>query len=193
MGQFLSFCLFVLCYVAEVFATNVAVMSPQDVYQKLNAKDGKIMLIDVREGSEYAEASIPGSVLISKENLMKNFDFYAPFLLGKDVVVHCKSGMRGAAVTEFLSAQSGLKVYNMEGGINAWKKDNLPVVSSGISIMRQVQMTVGTIVVIFGLLGFYKERKMIFVSVAIGFGLLFAGITGSCALARILKMMPWNV
>ena len=41
-------------------------------------------------------------------------------------------------------------------------------------------------------LGYAVNPAFYALSGAIGAGLLFAGLTGTCALARILKWMPWN-
>ncbi|HEX5214389.1 MAG TPA: molybdopterin-synthase adenylyltransferase MoeB [Vicinamibacterales bacterium] len=75
------------------------------------------MLVDVREPSEHAAASIEGAVLIPSGLLDENLS-----LLPKDrpVVVHCQSGGRSSRAVAKLRA-IGYDARNLEGGIRAWK------------------------------------------------------------------------
>ncbi len=94
----------------------------------LKAEDPSIVLIDVRTAEEYAEGHIPGAA---------NFDWYASgFLDGieaafpKEVplAVYCRTGKRSANASEVLS-KAGYTVFNLLGGITAWKEDGRPVTS----------------------------------------------------------------
>lgn len=77
---------------------------------------------------------------------------------------------------------------------------SLPVISASdakdqrqpIEIMRQVQIAAGSLALLGAVLGFAINPVFYALSGAIGAGLMFSGITGSCAMARILRMMPWN-
>jgi len=75
------------------------------------------MLVDVREPSEHAAASIEGAVLIPSGLLDENLS-----LLPKDrpVVVHCQSGGRSSRAVAKLRAL-GYDARNLAGGIRAWK------------------------------------------------------------------------
>lgn len=171
----------------------------QSAINQIKSKEAMVMmqkndaiLIDVRNGSEYDEKSIPDAILINSDKLIKNYDSYKKVIGNKAIILHCKKGARGAKAAKNLQQITQNKVYNLEGGIDAWEQDGMPIITSGVSVIRQVQITVGIITIIFALLGFYKNRKFLMVNIFIGFGLLFAGVTGSCALARLIKMMPWN-
>jgi rhodanese-related sulfurtransferase len=84
----------------------------------------------------------------------------------------------------------------MTGGIDAWKKDALPVELdtkvSGISIMRQVQLVVGVLALAGSALAWFVDPRFVAIPAFLGAGLTFAGATGTCALASILGAMPWN-
>ena len=54
--------------------------------------------------------------------------------------------------------------------------------------MRQVQIAAGSLV----LLGAIVSPWLYGLSAFVGAGLVFAGVTGTCGLARLLRVMPWN-
>ena len=89
-------------------------------------------------------------------------------------------------------------IMNIEGGIEAWKEAGLPVIGASttnapkISIMRQVQMIVGSLVMLCVLLGFTGVSAAFLFAGIFGAALFFAGLTGWCGLAMMLAKMPWN-
>ena len=84
---------------------------------------GEIILIDVREASEYHEARIPGALLLP----LSTFEPAAlPIGQGRKVVLHCKSGGRSARAIEACQAL-GLDVdAHIGGGITEWVEVGLP-------------------------------------------------------------------
>ena len=91
-------------------------MMVSELKERLEA--GGIFLVDVREPEEHAQMSIPGAHLMplatfSYEQLPEKFS---------TIVIHCHSGKRSAMACERLLADHpNLDVYNVEGGILAWK------------------------------------------------------------------------
>ena len=61
-----------------------------------------------------------------------------------------------------------------------------------IEIMRQVQITAGSLVVIGVVLAFTVAPAFIALSAFVGAGLVFAGVSGWCGMAKLLALMPWN-
>ncbi len=101
---------------------SVRNLTPQEVARGL--KEGRIILVDVREPNETAAERIPGSVLIP----LSRFDPAAiPEPEGRDVVFSCRSGRR--SVTASLAAQKRGFPYgsHLAGGILAWKAAGLPI------------------------------------------------------------------
>lgn len=99
-------------------------LSPEEVFTLL--KEGSITLIDVREPDEYAKARIEGAVLAPLSALTgKNL----PDSHGKPIVFHCAGGVRSAKAFEKCAAAGVVCEAHMAGGINAWIKAGLPVVS----------------------------------------------------------------
>ncbi|MBC7859685.1 MAG: rhodanese-like domain-containing protein [Burkholderiaceae bacterium] len=92
---------------------------------RLMASQGAL-LIDVREPDEYAEGHAPGSVLIPLGQLPGRL---AELRASQDkpVALICRSGRRSARAAEILRQAGFSKVYNIEGGMNAWSAAGLPV------------------------------------------------------------------
>jgi rhodanese-related sulfurtransferase len=102
-------------------APNVRDLTPQEVARGL--KEGRIVLVDVREPNETAVERFPDSVLVP----LSAFDAAAiPDPAGRDVVFACRSGRR--SVTASLAAQEQGFPYgsHLAGGILAWKQAGLP-------------------------------------------------------------------
>ena len=77
-----------------------------------------VVLIDVREQSEYDEVHIPDITLIPLGTVPDSLD---QIPTDKTVIVTCRSGNRSGQATEFLRQQGFDNVHNMEGGIVAWQ------------------------------------------------------------------------
>lgn len=144
--------------------------------------------IDIRGTSEHAREHIPGSRNVPLGSGGK-LDGKAP------VVFHCRSGMRTSANAETLAATANRQAYILDGGLDAWKLAGLPVTtdrSKPIDIMRQVQIAAGSLALLGVLLGFLWRPEFYALSGFIGAGLLFAGLSGWCGMAKLLAAMPWN-
>jgi rhodanese-related sulfurtransferase len=46
------------------------------------------------------------------------------------VITYCEGGVNGAGAARTLAKLGFTKVFNLEGGLNAWVKDNLPLVKT---------------------------------------------------------------
>lgn len=87
---------------------------------------GKILLIDVREPSEYASERIAGALLYP----LSTFDANAlPDDGPRRVVFHCGSGKRSLTAAERRLGAGQKQAAHMGGGIAAWKAAGLPVIS----------------------------------------------------------------
>ena len=73
-------------------------------------------LIDVREPAEYAEARVPGAVLVPLNSVPDRLD---AFMSEGTTYVICRSGARSMTACEF-AAQRGAAVVNVAGGTLAW-------------------------------------------------------------------------
>lgn len=148
-------------------------------------------IVDVRDADEFAREHIPGA---RNAPLAALGPGAAP--QGGILVYHCKSGMRTKANAAKLAEAAGLcEAYILEGGIEAWKTAGLPVAadaSQPIELMRQVQIAAGSLVVLGVALGAVVHPGFYLLSAFVGAGLVFAGVSGFCGMARLLAVMPWN-
>ncbi len=145
-------------------------------------------LVDIREPDEHARARIPGARSMPLARLEKIQNVPA-------VIWHCRSGMRTQANAGALTENSGCDAYFLEGGLDAWRKAGLPVLENRhapLEIMRQVQITAGLLVLSGVILGFAVSPGFFGLSAFVGAGLMFAGISGWCGMARLLALIPWN-
>jgi rhodanese-related sulfurtransferase len=151
---------------------------------------GEAVLIDVREPDENARERIEGSRLVP----LTRFD-PAAAVSDKKVIMHCKGGGRSAEACR-LALAAGHPVCSLTGGIEAWKAAGLPVKTGGggsaISVLRQMQLTVGTMVLAGTALGFWVSPWFFIVPAFFGSGLIFAGASGFCGMMVVLSKMPWN-
>ena len=85
--------------------------------RSLLSGDFQGLLIDVREPHEHAMARIDGSRLIPLGTLMEHIDMLPA---DRDIIIHCKMGMRSARACEMLMARGFTRVTNLTGGIDAW-------------------------------------------------------------------------
>jgi hypothetical protein len=61
-----------------------------------------------------------------------------------------------------------------------------------MEINRQVQITAGLMILAGVVLGFLVAPGWFGLSAFVGAGLTFAGLSGTCAMARLLMLAPWN-
>jgi rhodanese-related sulfurtransferase len=170
--------------------TALKTISPKDAADLV--RRGAV-LIDVRDADEHARERIPGA----RHHALSRIDADTPVRAGDDILVfHCRSGARTAGNAGRLAAAAeGCDAYILEGGLDAWKKAGLPVVldrRQPIELMRQVQIVAGVLILIGVLLGTLVAPGFYALSAFVGAGLLFAGATGFCVMARLLAVMPWN-
>lgn len=153
-------------------------------------KDEDLCLIDVRSEDEFKSGTLCDACCIPHHEIS---DRISEIPKDKTLVLFCKSGFRSSKAKEALNG-AGLKVIELEGGFDAWKKSKLPIVKqrSAIPLQRQVMIGAGSLVLTGSLLGLFFNSMFHALAVFVGAGLLFAGLTGFCGMAIVLEKMPWN-
>jgi len=100
----------------EVPATNdVPAITVVDLKQKLDQK-ADIFILDVREPHEYQICNLNG-YLIPVGDLPKRVHELDS---SREIIAHCRSGVRSARAVNFLRRAGFKKVYNLTGGILEW-------------------------------------------------------------------------
>ncbi len=97
-------------------------MRAKDLKQLMDTKES-FVLVDVRTDDERRTARIEGS--ITEDDLAKKLDG-----LDKNtcIVMHCHHGIRSRQAAERLVMSGFTRVFNLEGGIEAWSADVDPSV-----------------------------------------------------------------
>jgi len=150
------------------------------------------LLIDIRNADEHAREHIPGARLIPLARLAAQAPSIPP---GGAVIFHCRSGQRTRMNAAALAACVDCEAYLLEGGLDAWKRAGLPVTtdrSQPLELNRQVQIAAGSLALAGALLGATVSPWFHALSGFIGAGLVFAGLSGFCGMAKLLARMPWN-
>ena len=90
--------------------------SVEGLKTRLDSEDD-LLLLDVREPQEYQICAIPGSTLIPLGELPGRL---AELEGRRNIVVHCKSGVRSAKAVKLLREAGFSDTVNLKGGILAW-------------------------------------------------------------------------
>jgi len=103
-------------------AARESTISVRDLAQMLERRergDEDFLLIDVREPAEYEIVSVPGAVLIPKNEFLMG-DALEKLPHDKPVVLYCKVGQRSAEVLAVLKGAGFADAQHVGGGVVAW-------------------------------------------------------------------------
>lgn len=173
---------------------SVSTISPREL-SELRQGAVQIEIIDVRTPIEFQELHVidARNVPLNKldpETLLRERNG------SKDEPIYlvCRSGSRGRMACEKLSAAGFTKVINIDGGTLACAEAGLPVVRGKkmISLERQVRIAAGLLILLGAVLGWLVHPGFVGLSAFVGAGLVFSGVTDSCAMGMMLARMPWN-
>ena len=93
-------------------------ITPLNLQQWLgDAQRPQPLMLDVREPWEYQTCHIEGSTLAPMRTIPARLQDFDP---ASDIVVICHHGARSFQVGLFLEQNGFAKLYNLQGGVNAW-------------------------------------------------------------------------
>ena len=165
-------------------------LKPSDVAERLRA--GGAVLVDIRESDEFARQHVAGALSHPLAALERAHLRLEP---ARDVIFACRTGMRTGANCDRLAALVEGEAFVLEGGVDAWSAAGLPLAEdrkAPLELQRQVQIAAGGLVMLGVGLGVLARPAWLGVAAFVGAGLVFAGATGTCGMARILAAAPWN-
>ncbi len=156
-------------------------------------------MIDVRSPAEYAGQHVEGAVCcpLGEWETDKLLADLRQRGFGADDTVYllCQGGRRAQMAAEKIARESDVNVVVVEGGTQACIPAGLPLRESGrrrISLERQVRIAAGSLALTGVLLGAFVAPGWFALSGFVGAGLVFAGVTDTCAMGLMLARMPWN-
>lgn len=129
MKKYLLFTLFfgfIACQSPDPSNGTFAEIAPEAFAQKMQEKE--VFLLDVRTVEEFADGHLEGA---------QQYDYYETesfksMLNGLDksktYLIYCRSGSRSGNALEMMKGMGFSTVYNLDGGILAWRAAGLPVI-----------------------------------------------------------------
>ena len=107
--------------------------TPAEAFGRLTADEvkkrvdtGELQVVDVREQWEYARDHIPQATLVPLGQIIARPQ---EAITTDDVLFVCEVGQRSAVAAEMAAALGMKHVYNLEGGMQAWRAAGLQTVS----------------------------------------------------------------
>jgi rhodanese-related sulfurtransferase len=94
-------------------------LEPEELARRLSSGKTKVVLLDVREDWERAQAVIDPSLHIPMQQVPRRL---TEIPRDTSIVVYCHGGTRSAMIAGFLSTHGFAEVANLSGGIDAWSE-----------------------------------------------------------------------
>jgi rhodanese-related sulfurtransferase len=111
-----------MSFLSNLFGPSIPKLTATELNEKM--KFGKHPLVlDVRQPDEFRQAHIAGAKLIPLGELYKHINELPK---GREIVCVCASGSRSRSAAKIL-AKEGYTVFDMQGGMTAWRSAKLPV------------------------------------------------------------------
>jgi rhodanese-related sulfurtransferase len=89
-------------------------------------KGEKLLIVDVREESEYAKDHLPGAIHLGKGILERDVEQRVPDA-DAEIILYCGGGFRSALSADALQKMGYRNVLSMDGGIRVWREKNFPL------------------------------------------------------------------
>ena len=96
-----------------------------EVKQRLDRGE-KLLLIDVREESEWEQGHLPGAHYLGKGVIERDIEKMFPDA-GAELILYCGGGFRSALAADNLKKMGYTKAISMDGGIRGWREAGLPL------------------------------------------------------------------
>jgi rhodanese-related sulfurtransferase len=159
--------------------------------RQLLGEDPETLILDVRTGAEFESVHIPGSFNVPLDTLSEHAREMAD--VAHNVILVCASGTRATSARGKLEEAGKSNLRVLDGGMGAWQSAGGDVVRGDAKweLERQVRGVAGALVFasILASIPFPKTR---FLAGGIGFGLLFAAVSNTCAMGMLLAKLPYN-
>jgi len=106
--------------------TRVRETTVAEVKTKMDRGE-KLVLVDVREESEFAKDHLPGAIHLGKGVIERDVEARVPEL-NTPLVLYCGGGFRSALAADNLQKMGYSNVISMDGGIRDWREKGYPLV-----------------------------------------------------------------
>ena len=105
--------------------TRIRETNVHEVKKRLDASE-KMILVDVREESEWARGHLPGAIHLGKGIIERDIEQRVPDR-SAPLVLYCGGGFRSALAADNLQKMGYTKVLSMDGGWRGWSEAGFPI------------------------------------------------------------------
>jgi len=116
------------CTMLALGANTALAVGTVNVKQSAALQSQGVLLIDVRTPGEFAQGHAPGATLIPLDQLPQRLGELRR-VQDRPIALICRSGNRSGQAQVILEKAGFTKAVNVEGGMKAWAKAGLPVVT----------------------------------------------------------------
>jgi rhodanese-related sulfurtransferase len=96
-----------------------------EVKQKVDNGD-KVLLVDVREESEFAKDHLPGAIHLGKGVIERDIEARVTDVK-TPMILYCGGGFRSAMAADNLQKMGYTNVLSMDGGVREWREKKYPM------------------------------------------------------------------
>ncbi|MEX2571089.1 MAG: rhodanese-like domain-containing protein [Gemmatimonadota bacterium] len=174
-------------------STTLARVITADELEGLLGTGPGVRLLDVRTPGEYEAAHIRGSYNVPLDSLGEHVEEIRAHI-GEPVVLICQSGTRARRAEEALKTAGMPNLHVLDGGVNGWLSAGKPAIEGTprMSLERQVRIVAGALVAMSAALALLVDPMFALIALGVGSGLVFAGVTDTCAMGMLLARLPHN-
>jgi rhodanese-related sulfurtransferase len=122
-GGLVLMILVVLAYEIRQRAASAFAVTPNEAIRLTNSG---AVLVDLRSANQFKDGHIAGAKNLPGDQVAADPKAIEK-LAGKTVVLYCDNGMTTAAAQRTLARAGAKNVFSLQGGLAAWKQENLPV------------------------------------------------------------------
>ncbi|WP_405421031.1 rhodanese-like domain-containing protein [Streptomyces erythrochromogenes] len=159
----------------------------------------ELTVVDVRTPGEFASGHLPDARNVPLDRLVRSLPELRPAADRGALLIVCASGARSDGAVRTL-ASHGIPASSLTGGTEAWATGGHALEYPGGGarpgtvwpMERQVRFAAGALVLLGLLLGLLLHPAFSLLPAAIGGGLVFSALTGTCGMAVGLGRLPFN-
>lgn len=167
-------------------------LSPAELAELLR-RHPETRLLDVRTPGEFEAEHVAGAYNVPLDTLGEHGPEIRAGVDGPVVLV-CRSGQRARRAEAALNGAGMTRLHVLDGGMAAWAAAGQPV-RRGVprmSLERQVRIAAGTLAATGGFLALLVHPLFAALPALVGSGLVFAGVTDTCAIGMLLARLPYD-
>ena len=154
--------------------------------------DQAARLLDVRTPSEFDNGHIAGAYNVPLDQLPEHA--HEVRAAHGAVVLVCQSGRRAQKAEALLRSSGMANMHVLDGGMQAWLAAGYPArrIRARMSLERQVRIAAGAMVATGAIAALTVSPLWALLPAFVGSGLVFAGLTDTCAMGMLLARLPYN-